>query len=670
MSGPFFFAWCDGTESTFDPNTHAREDEQIFSFELSQSEGEFATLNLVVENPKVGLIGPARKRWAWFSYRTKAGVLTPLIFGRIIGVPVNTAKGLVTFQFTAKPSDFAEQKQALANTLKVLPWFDPLFVSVEAITDPDNALDTRVALWHINRTTLQVTTSSLIAGEAGTLSFSDCSYDALTISATGTPLQEVAVNAVASWTQKGQGVIDITPELLTAYAGVTPKFGKRFDGTVIHHTPARMGAFLGAEGMASSWPKFGQSLGGGWTVGASTFNFIGRRPNGDLLVGPEGIDSLNTQDQADAFDWASAAGGLMVGTNQTGSMQDCVMGDGGIIVQDYLVGNKITVVWIPVVHCAPFMELRWQAARPRSEGIGFTLTADVQDCLMDAGDAAATLTLTMAEAKVDTAVDAGGALPIVNVLRRQYWNTDRGAQSLQHLMLLARAHLLSSARCVEVGTSVPFEAGLPITLRHSATIIDERLPGGSATGKIKRYSLKLDGGTGAATCDFSIGCTIGRGGTVDDAPASTPLAIESGYTASDYAATSGDWRAIPTGDVLFKGSDIFTVPPADDGNDLMHITKEDYLMDIAVTGGLEMQLDKAKQKKYEKLVQQAYANHPTGNYFRIPVMLPPEPPDKVGSVTTETTIQMRPIPSAAYAQTYTLETTVLPVPQTIDLESA
>jgi hypothetical protein len=42
------FAWADPAETIFVEATHAREDEDVFAFELPQSEGDFAQLS--VEN--------------------------------------------------------------------------------------------------------------------------------------------------------------------------------------------------------------------------------------------------------------------------------------------------------------------------------------------------------------------------------------------------------------------------------------------------------------------------------------------------------------------------------------------------------------------------------------------------------------------------------------------
>ena len=44
MPGPFYFAWVDAANTTFDSEVHAVEDESVYAFDLSQEEGDFAKL--------------------------------------------------------------------------------------------------------------------------------------------------------------------------------------------------------------------------------------------------------------------------------------------------------------------------------------------------------------------------------------------------------------------------------------------------------------------------------------------------------------------------------------------------------------------------------------------------------------------------------------------------
>ena len=106
----FSFAWVDGGDAFVD-----RVDEDVFAFELSHLEGEFATLNVEIRNPRVGLLKPGRKRWCWLG---KDGVA--LFHGRLVGIPTNIREEVVTLNFVARPSDFDARKKAVAAGMRVL----------------------------------------------------------------------------------------------------------------------------------------------------------------------------------------------------------------------------------------------------------------------------------------------------------------------------------------------------------------------------------------------------------------------------------------------------------------------------------------------------------------------------------------------------------------------
>src|SRR5215831_8205926 len=149
----FYWAWCDSSETTYSLS-HARYDENVFSFTITGSEGECAQLSLTIKNPKIGLLSAGRKVWGWLSYDLGIGP-QPLFFGRLLGIPdmqgsVSGFAELLTLTFVAKPIDFAAQRRALAESLAVLPFYDPLFIDeklrIEAGThtgDVDTALEAR-----------------------------------------------------------------------------------------------------------------------------------------------------------------------------------------------------------------------------------------------------------------------------------------------------------------------------------------------------------------------------------------------------------------------------------------------------------------------------------------------------------------------------------------------
>ena len=105
------FAWVKDGEN-FDPQTHCREDEQVFNLKIRQKEGGFALARITVANPKCGLFNSSRLYHCFISYNE-----TLLFKGRVIGMPVRLEGEAVLLEFTAEPED---SRQKLLNLQKQL----------------------------------------------------------------------------------------------------------------------------------------------------------------------------------------------------------------------------------------------------------------------------------------------------------------------------------------------------------------------------------------------------------------------------------------------------------------------------------------------------------------------------------------------------------------------
>lgn len=242
---PFFFAMVDATESTFDPDTMCRVDADIFDFNLQHDEGQIPYLDITIKNPYVGLLTPSRPTWCWFSYQSPNGSgIAPLFFGELLGIPSNLFQELITIKYIARPMNYIEAKQAVAETLKVVPNYDPIFLSIEKRDDPDAILEGWSSLYHVDRTSLTVTASDILTGEDGTIVFeeNDAFYDSVSLEVGEAPLNNVQVQADVHWTQRCIGYVDGPDVNLQTYTGDT---------------------------FMSDWPKPGAGLGGGWTVETS-----------------------------------------------------------------------------------------------------------------------------------------------------------------------------------------------------------------------------------------------------------------------------------------------------------------------------------------------------------------------------------------------------------------
>jgi hypothetical protein len=245
MAGPFYFAWVDETDNEWS-ETFAREDQEVFAFTISQQEGEAAQLTIDVVNPRTGLLNGTRKVWAWLAYQD-GETIVPLFFGRLIGIPQDMQGDVVQLAFIARALDFEATKAALAETLKVAPFWDPMFITEEAKLNPDSVLEARSALWHVDRINHAVSISDIIQGEEGVLDIAgNHFYDALKVTYQAPPASRCIVEAEAAWTQQASGQVDIS--------GMFPSFD----------------TYTG-QGLADDWPKPGDSIGGNWVVVSTDF---------------------------------------------------------------------------------------------------------------------------------------------------------------------------------------------------------------------------------------------------------------------------------------------------------------------------------------------------------------------------------------------------------------
>jgi hypothetical protein len=163
----------------------------------------------------------------------------------------------VQLLFIAQPDTFDADKQALAETLKVSPYWDPVWIAPDQRDNPDAVLEARPHHWHIDRVTHELTISHIIEGEAGTVVIDPnfIQYDSLHIAPGETPISKISCKADLHWQQKAEGEFSLRGKLRKAF-----KDAGSFDSTNSYIT-----TYTG-PGLISNWPKMGQSFGGGWRV--------------------------------------------------------------------------------------------------------------------------------------------------------------------------------------------------------------------------------------------------------------------------------------------------------------------------------------------------------------------------------------------------------------------
>jgi hypothetical protein len=606
-----YFAWIDPGETVFGPE-HLRWDEDIFSFTLKQDEGDPASLTAVVRRPRseagnaIGLLGPGRKIWAWFALDCGPDLIR--FRGRLVGVPTSIFEELVTLEFVARPIDLVAQKAALADTLRVLPYYDEVVIDPTRRTDPEVVLEGYSKIWHYDRETHVLTVSDEITGEDGLVEFDGASedgkvlYDGLGLTLTSGPLARVDIKAEFTWTQLANGNVDLTHYLVSHWGSGGPNY-------ITSYTLE-----------AADWPKAGATIGAGWTVAdATAANVYGdyqtkSTTTGSTLTvtfpdtswfGPSSHTTTFSQTETtfneppgsipypqppvDNAQWKDAIG------------EESVFGTSTYIASFSRNFSQNTPV-LALNYTVPTLVAGYSANRQCSELVSFSLFADVQSVLTDPDDGEALSILDIKSVNLSEAIGEGtGAyVPIGDPRRRSYIATERGNESVEHLIALARAHLMQRARVVEIAV-VPKLSRMPeITLRKNAFLVEPRV--GEALGKIIGYSLALDGSDGRIKCEVRIGCAIGRGGSAV-AAGGLPTYCEIAYTGADYQQFTG--RV-----VLFDTSVGYQPPnadPNDDGINFLSVLRPEDVIETPLVvefGADEQWSNVAGLKTQEQVTEQ------------------------------------------------------------------
>jgi hypothetical protein len=636
-------------DAPWDEATHARFDEDVLTVDISQEEGGFATLTVTLKNPGLGLLAAGRNLWCWLAWDRAwpdgPADIVLLFNGRLVGIPALAAGEGVELQFLARPDDYHAQKAALAASLQVLPYYDPVWLA--ANLTPDTVLETYSALWHIDRTTLELTTSDICQGEDGTLSIGEdvALYDSFALSYGAPPLTSVAVIGTVSWQQQGQGIIDVTPAIVRAFddgaaapIGLLPKSLLETYPLWLREGGSGMIQCLYGDGLFNAWPKPGTSIGGGWAL--STLDDIGGTP---LCFIEEATKNnkggwLNPVSYHVNYTWPTSR---YAGLNRVSTAPEDPPSDSEIVMGQ---GLARVVLSFPIQTYNIRMHCEYKADRRRTETVSAVMVADVQRVLSDSADQDAE-EISLSSDYVSQGVDLGGGVPLPDAGSASYFQTDRGTQSFEYLLLAARAKVRAAARCVDVTFGVDWQTALGIGLRHSVTLLDRRLPGGTCTGKVKSYRLTV--ADGVQRGEFVLGCTVGNG-TVSDAAAGEPTYVEDGYVEPGYQVMAGAQYPLLADELSYQTLDQFAID--DDGINLGFFDADQAINYVTVENALLTQLPALN----------AYQNAIATSSFGDPLTTARE-------MQTTVTLDLRPVQGSEFHTSFFPALSQLRLPKTIDL---
>lgn len=539
----FWIAWVDATDTAFLP-AFKRKDEDMVAFLVRHAEGKHPELEITIRNPRIGLLAPGRKYWVWLAWERPAVGTVPLFFGRLVGIPTELDKNVIKLNFIARPSNYDAQKRALAETMRVDPFYDPAWIRPELRDDPDVVLEGYDKVWHTGRTNHAVSASSIVTGEDGTVAFgeSDIIANSIDVQPGEPPVRRVRVEADAIYVQQAQGTVDVTKELVAAF---------RAKGTA---EPNMVSSFTG-QGLGDDWPEPDADIGGGWKVGSEATltpadGTLVRRQFKSVTVKYEtvpetGIDSATAQPFKIKF---------------------------------------------PLWRFLPFFPVSYEAARNRSEKVRFTLEAGMQALLFDETETEE-LPLSFSSSDITELVDGEGSnatMPIGDLRARQFFTTDRGQRSLRYFIAMARARLLARGRAISIEWGCSFARATELSCRMSATINESRLPGRTATGKIVAYSFGCNGDTGEMLGSVEIACMIGTAETVGEVPGN-PVYVDDDYVEDDYQEREGEMVFAIENEITYQP---LYDPPHDDGVDFFNMTPLTVIDSVTVTNGVAVQRER------------------------------------------------------------------------------
>lgn len=616
MPDRIFFAWVNSNETTFLPQ-HARWDEDVFSFTVVHQEGEFPGLELEIKNPRVGLLSPGRKVWAWLAWDRSApnapADIVPLFFGRLVGLPQEMQGEILKLSFIARPLDYEAQKTVLSESLKVAPYWDPIFLTVEQRHVPDSVLEARTQRWHIDRVTHVVSVSDIVTGEDGTLEYSNSGrelfYDNLNLAFNDTPLRRVSVEAELSWKQSAAGGFNITPALINAFIAV----GGGESYIISSYT---------GEGLIDEWPKQASRIGSGWSIGAASAARFDTPWGAKFFVG-DATNAITYQ----------------IGTDAIAVRLRPLLGT--FVGQD-----NSRILTIPIWRVAPTLNVEFNVTRSRREIVRFDLISDTQPILTEPADAEV---VKLTANSHDVGSDIGfGPSAIGDIRRAYYLPTARGRQSLEYLICLARARMLARARAAQLQFDTAFIDAIDLSLRKNALVIDPRLPGGQGAGKIIQYEFSLDGRTGRMSAKVTAACCIGRGGTVTASPG-TPTYVVVGYVEEGYQFYESSLIMPFAGEITYAD---FTSPDIDDydGVDFFDMRAGTTIQALTVSNG--------------PATQRAAVEAHQGEWQD-----PAEAFEALNAIPTRVHLDMKPLEGGPFTAEYDIILSELQIPKTIDLEA-
>lgn len=472
--GKIFFAMVDDGD-VFNPAIHCVEDYEVFRLAISQREGEFALASLDVLNPRQGLLDPSRKTRIFISCEKTPetpGDIVLLFSGHILAFPANTADEIITIQYIAQPEDWVDVQQNFVESLKVSPYYNPLFIAEENRNDTHEILSARSSLLHWNRATNAISLSDYIQGQEFIDLGGEFFEDTIQTDIGDPPINRVDLNIEAQWYQIGVGTVNVGEAIRQGFTN----------------------PITAQPEINTLTPKTFEQAWAGVNI-----------PSGYTLV------------ESNLYSVANSFG--LTGSNLRS-------GNANVLGSSYLTSKGFALPGtrecnVPRVWYRGKLILLGEYRQKRREVASASIRSIVQDYSLQ-GENVEELNLRIQD---PVAIVNGAVLHpsepsfFLETALDQFSSYGEGA--IEYGLLRARARLIKGARAVDVSFSAPVDGLLDISCDHSLRVSDERLPGENVRGKVSSYSLVFSDKDQFVS--VTISCCIGTGEDVFYSPSTKAI---------------------------------------------------------------------------------------------------------------------------------------------------
>ena len=469
----FFFAWVSAQEN-FSASVHAREDEDVFDLEIEEREGEFTIARVTIQNPRVGLLSPARLQRCFISCETSTGV--ELIFsGRVVGIPATISDETVDLEFIASPEDLDTQIANMKDSLKSSPRFHKALVSDE--NDISEILESFHSVLNFNRVTNAAYLSSVgITDGSSVIDVTDSVFEnSFEINFTSAPQNACEVELDITYTQTSP--VFSRPYLADPGSSASGIISNIFGGKI---------QTLTGEDFADSWFEPGTELAGYTVFGAYLQRDIAGKytRNIPVSVAPPRDPSFTGQTYPVEVFISEFSGNLVLGGFYEQPRNEVLKFRVESDLQDLIIFGSAEKLSLSAngEDIAPDSPLLIQT------------TFKVPD---DDSDTFTTRTQTLSVPKLDLAFPA--------LAKRQAFEPVLAAA-----LARAEAFLVKSARCISCTFEMKFEDALSFDTNSVLKIQSDKIPGGEIIGKVVGYKL-IASGDGSLFAEIEMGASIGRG---------------------------------------------------------------------------------------------------------------------------------------------------------------